>query len=1711
MVEVLRKIWRRLRQLSAKKFWSVVGISVFILTAYTLILTAITLDGETANSEAGLDVSSSVPAAITNAEPAAIEQAPDLTAQSTAPSVATETTSAPAAEQASDQPPASSAAVEQPRQTDTQPDTSNEEPKQELIQSATILTANGDGYTVSAVVDGSSQLPVGVELKVRKLDSSGQEFQESSDKSKAVLGTNLLDFATFFDVSFIHNGQEVQPSAPVQVTLQTEDNLAGKEQDFKVVHFKSNGEKEVINPESVNLSTSQTKVTYKVSSFSVQGFVVLGKEEPVQATENTENSQEETQEEVAEENTNEENTNTEASSDQGTTEAADTADKRVITFVFQNNNNEEENVTTLHKKDGDKLATLPAAPFKPGYTFDHWQNKVTGETVTADTVVNGDMTVEAVFNEIKIYTVTIEYYYHNSTSDSDVVFDKEIHQIEISDTPYHIIPPTSTNVSKDDDTNLEQDAIYYPEKAVVEITADQLENSIDGKIDIKVKYVPASSKYTVRYMLKDLDGKNYTEIKSVTAYGALGSTVNAEVLSFDYATFEKTEPLELTQEEGQEVNVYYTRNSYNLTYEPNGGSYVDYQTGLYGETIDVTKTEPTRVGYDFKGWYTDEALTKTAGDTVTLKDNTTLYAKWEAKTVNYTVVYMKEVYDNSTQSTHYVYESSIKQTAKTGDVIKASDAKGLDTVPVGYTLDIDENAKSEVTIAADGSSVLEVYYKLKRYTFVFRANSPNARISDAKITVDGKVYDGDDYRIENVVLGQDIAEQWPSGTQISSDYASWRGMKFRDWNSPNGGSTWITKRFKVTPDMLYEGNPAADGIYIVTLTSNWIGRSEEFTVNYYLENINGKYDRSDKYSQTFYSNFYLLNPKEIDGFDFDHREDKWENWVRVYNFYYKRHRYSIDYYYADQKLNTIPNIPFESDINSDTYTKEPTTRPIGVDDDYTWVGWYEDPELTTPYIFNEMPSHNLLLYAKWQAPSFTVRFETDGASSETPEDQTVEKYKVATVPDTPTKEHHIFAGWYTADGKRYDWSKPVTEDITLTAHWVPEVLSYTIKYLDADNQDKELAPSKTVESPSLVEGQELTVSALAITGYRPDEHHKTITLDYDNNEIIFYYTAKAATVDYTVKYLLADNQNIEVAPSETKTVEGSQINAKELAVEVDKDHMKTQDGVTDDMLAQKYYPEEVVQTLVLTSKAENNVITFLYHSYDSATLTVNYLDMDGNPIPGKDAEVITHTVPFSYAVDETEISGYTFHNANDVDGNDVDGSYFIKDGGSHVLNLYYQKDLILTAKSKEKTYDGEALTSDGVDDLVSDYAVYLAEGDTITSVTYDGSQTEAGTSNSLPSDVTIVDKNGKDHTDYYHISYASGTLTVNQAKVEVYIDGDQKEKFYDGVAETITYTVKINDPSGKYQESDLAFTGEAKEITQKDAGHYDLILKDRFVNNNKNFDVQMEVSNGSLEIKKRRVVLTSDSAQKGFDGTALTAETVTATEFNKDTGEGFVPLDDLILIYDFTGSQTAVGASENTFTYKVDNALNDTKLSNYDVQTEYGLLQVLPTLNIQKTTSQWEPLSGGQFTISRWNEGGQNWEALEGVGELTITSSDGVTIPIGLTEGQYRIQETAAPDGYVVLEEAIYFNIAKETTSDDEDNPVAESYTVTLTDADGRAQLEESTTTYSHRIKIANQAGTALPNTGGPGTYWYVLVGLLLMGFSFIWFILKNINSNDVL
>ncbi|MGC4374885.1 hypothetical protein ABZF74_10880, partial [Streptococcus suis] len=56
-----------------------------------------------------------------------------------------------------------------------------------------------------------------------------------------------------------------------------------------------------------------------------------------------------------------------------------------------------------------------------------------------------------------------------------------------------------------------------------------------------------------------------------TYYGIIGSTIRPEVRNYTYANFEKTDSLELKKSSGQEIDVYYTRKEYTLSYNTNGG------------------------------------------------------------------------------------------------------------------------------------------------------------------------------------------------------------------------------------------------------------------------------------------------------------------------------------------------------------------------------------------------------------------------------------------------------------------------------------------------------------------------------------------------------------------------------------------------------------------------------------------------------------------------------------------------------------------------------------------------------------------------------------------------------------------------------------------------------------------------------------------------------------------------------------------------------------------------------------------------------------------------------------------------------------------------------------------------------------------------------------------------------------------------------------
>ena len=68
---------------------------------------------------------------------------------------------------------------------------------------------------------------------------------------------------------------------------------------------------------------------------------------------------------------------------------------------------------------------------------------------------------------------------------------------------------------------------------------------------------------------------------------------------------------------------------FTITFDSRGGTDVPAQSQMYGDKLQVPEP-PTREGYRFTGWYTDEACFEPWDlEKQTIETETTLYAGWE--------------------------------------------------------------------------------------------------------------------------------------------------------------------------------------------------------------------------------------------------------------------------------------------------------------------------------------------------------------------------------------------------------------------------------------------------------------------------------------------------------------------------------------------------------------------------------------------------------------------------------------------------------------------------------------------------------------------------------------------------------------------------------------------------------------------------------------------------------------------------------------------------------------------------------------------------------------------------------------------------------------------------------------------------------------------------------------------------------------------------
>ena len=108
-----------------------------------------------------------------------------------------------------------------------------------------------------------------------------------------------------------------------------------------------------------------------------------------------------------------------------------------------------------------------------------------------------------------------------------------------------------------------------------------------------------------------------------------------------------------------------------------------------------------------------------------------------------------------------------------------------------------------------------------------------------------------------------------------------------------------------------------------------------------------------------------------------------------------------------------------------------------------------------------------------------------------------------------------------------------------------------------------------------------------------------------------------------------------------------------------------------------------------------------------------------------------------------------------------------------------------------------------------------------------------------------------------------------------------------------------------------------------------------------------------------------------------------------------------------------------------------------------------------------------------------------------ITDDDGRITFNKLPNGKYMIEETVSPAGYVKQQDIkIYFT-------------VSEGSTVTYTNEAGETIESQTLVTYTpadQSFTVGNTPGAALPNTGGPGTRLFTILGsILIFGAGLVW------------
>ena len=580
-----------------------------------------------------------------------------------------------------------------------------------------------------------------------------------------------------------------------------------------------------------------------------------------------------------------------------------------------------------------------------------------------------------------------------------------------------------------------------------------------------------------------------------------------EAITGWYKDADRTEKVDSVTINGADITLYAkVEQGYWLTFESNGGSYVAPAFYANGTAAAAPTDKPTKSGYTFVNWYTDEGLT-TAADFSSITATTTLYAKWrENGNTSYTVIHWLENADDD----GYSYKESETKTGATGGTTNAK-AKSY----TGFTA----QTITQETIKGDGSTIVSVYYKRNVYEVKFYTK--DSWRDDWKEDTSKRI---------TAKYGANISDKWPGGGWYVSPPSMWSSTAQSNIDTmPLNGKNFYGQQSGDTTykaDYYTEVLPGQPGTTVGSHTYK-LHHTDEIQAGWGL-----KVTDEERYPITGFTCNTAVSTQNGQSYN-------------GAKFYYTRNSYDLVFISGGKTVKT-ESVKYQASI-ADYASYKPGNAPAGMED-YDFDGWYASKECTgEAYDFTgkTMPANNITLYAKWVAPTYTVTvYDQNGTKLD---EITVSKGD--TVTDELSKlEAQLkltldtgdsFLGWTINRGLPFNPGTKITTNYVLYAK-VGNSTGYSVTY----NANATGATGSVTDTEKYAKGAEATVMSnsfrngdMVFLGWntKTDGTGKTY---YPNStvkitgDVTLYaqWGDKASTVQLTY--------HSNFAPDQTKTVNG---------------------------------------------------------------------------------------------------------------------------------------------------------------------------------------------------------------------------------------------------------------------------------------------------------------------------------------------------------------------------------------------------------------------------------------------------------------------------------------------------------------------------------------------------------------------------------------------